>query len=329
MLVALPRRLLLHGDRRAARLRLQDGGQRAPAREAQGRRPPALARRPAVITAHADLAGHRPGRLRALVLVLAVGGAIARRGSSSAPRGASTSTSRRSTATSRRPTRRTAAGTREALDAAAQAAWLAERGADAPAASLTLVQIVDRPGTDDDKAVYEITATAARAPDARPRAATSGSSSADRVAAEPRIPPDLRARSASRAILERDGGECVWCGRPLAPGRPRPHVRARRAPAQGRAGVGGERGAGLPRVQPAARPHGAVRLPRGLRGARAGAQPGGDPSEPAAARRRDRRARRAAAGAAVPGARAAPAGSDGDGPVRRSASSSPRSTSAR
>ena len=50
VLVALPRRLLLHGDRRAARLRLQDGGQCPPAREAQGRHPSALARRPAVIT---------------------------------------------------------------------------------------------------------------------------------------------------------------------------------------------------------------------------------------------------------------------------------------
>ena len=36
--LALPRRPLLHGDRRDARLRLQDGRQRAPARQAQGRR---------------------------------------------------------------------------------------------------------------------------------------------------------------------------------------------------------------------------------------------------------------------------------------------------
>ena len=36
--LAVPRRALLHGDRRAARLRLQDRRQRAPARQAQGRR---------------------------------------------------------------------------------------------------------------------------------------------------------------------------------------------------------------------------------------------------------------------------------------------------
>ena len=60
----LPRRALLHGHRRAARLRLQDGRQRAAARQAQGGRAPPLARRAAVIPAHADLARHRPGRLR-------------------------------------------------------------------------------------------------------------------------------------------------------------------------------------------------------------------------------------------------------------------------
>ncbi len=38
--VALPRRPLLHGDRREARLRLQDGRQRPAARQAQGRRAP-------------------------------------------------------------------------------------------------------------------------------------------------------------------------------------------------------------------------------------------------------------------------------------------------
>ena len=43
VLVALPRRPLLHGHRRAARLRLQDGGQRPAAGEAQGGRAPALA----------------------------------------------------------------------------------------------------------------------------------------------------------------------------------------------------------------------------------------------------------------------------------------------
>ena len=43
---------------------------------------------------------------------------------------------------------------RETLDEAARAAWAAERP-DAATPTLTLVQIVDRPGTDDDKAIYE------------------------------------------------------------------------------------------------------------------------------------------------------------------------------
>jgi hypothetical protein len=46
--------------------------------------------------------------------------------------------------------------TREALDDAARQAWLTGRGADARTASMTLVQIVDRPGTEEDKAVYEV-----------------------------------------------------------------------------------------------------------------------------------------------------------------------------
>ena len=45
VLAPLPRRLLLHVDRREARLRLQDGGQCAAARQAQGRRAPAFTRR--------------------------------------------------------------------------------------------------------------------------------------------------------------------------------------------------------------------------------------------------------------------------------------------
>ena len=46
--VALPRRALVRGGRRAPRVRHEDGRQRAPAREAQGRRAPRLARGPAV-----------------------------------------------------------------------------------------------------------------------------------------------------------------------------------------------------------------------------------------------------------------------------------------
>jgi 5-methylcytosine-specific restriction endonuclease McrA len=40
----------------------------------------------------------------------------------------------------------------------------------------------------------------------------------DRVAAEPRIPPGLPRAERLARILERDGGHCVWCGRPLALG---------------------------------------------------------------------------------------------------------------
>jgi hypothetical protein len=44
---------------------------------------------------------------------------------------------------------------REGLEAAARDAYAAERP-DAGSADLTLVQIVDMPGTDDDKAVFEV-----------------------------------------------------------------------------------------------------------------------------------------------------------------------------
>jgi hypothetical protein len=37
----------------------------------------------------------------------------------------------------------------------------------------------------------------------------------DRVAAGPRIPPGLPRTERLARILERDGGHCVWCGRPL------------------------------------------------------------------------------------------------------------------
>jgi hypothetical protein len=47
---------------------------------------------------------------------------------------------------------------REGLEAAARAAYAAERGGAEPE-DLTLVQIVDRPGTDDDKAVFRVRAS--------------------------------------------------------------------------------------------------------------------------------------------------------------------------
>lgn len=46
---------------------------------------------------------------------------------------------------------------REGLEAAAGAAYAAERGGAEPE-ELTLVQVIDRPGTDDDKAVFRILA---------------------------------------------------------------------------------------------------------------------------------------------------------------------------
>ena len=48
---------------------------------------------------------------------------------------------------------------RDGLDAAARAAWAEARPGTEPG-DLTLVQIVDRPGTDDDKAVFRSTAGA-------------------------------------------------------------------------------------------------------------------------------------------------------------------------
>src|SRR5215208_3400782 len=46
---------------------------------------------------------------------------------------------------------------RDTLDEAARAAWAQERPGE-EAESLMLVQIVDNPGTDEDKAVYEVAA---------------------------------------------------------------------------------------------------------------------------------------------------------------------------
>jgi hypothetical protein len=43
---------------------------------------------------------------------------------------------------------------REGLETAARAAYAEQRGAEPP--ELTLVQIVDQPGTDDDKAVFAV-----------------------------------------------------------------------------------------------------------------------------------------------------------------------------
>jgi hypothetical protein len=92
----------------------------------------------------------------ALVLILAVGGAIARKRQLARTQGRfdeHLAHVNRDLAEAHAQDR---GWTRETLDSAAQAAWRAERGEEAPTANLTLVQIVDRPGTDDDKAVYEV-----------------------------------------------------------------------------------------------------------------------------------------------------------------------------
>jgi hypothetical protein len=96
------------------------------------------------------------GAFVVLVLILAVGGAIARKRQLARTRGRfdeHLAQVNRDLADAHAKDRGWA---RETLDSAARAAWLAERGEDAPSPNLTLVQIVDRPGTDDDKAVYEV-----------------------------------------------------------------------------------------------------------------------------------------------------------------------------
>ena len=85
----------------------------------------------------------------------------------------------------------------------------------------------------------------------------------------PRPSPPGAARRDPRA--RRRGMRVVRA--PAGARRPRPDLRARHPAAQGRPRVGRERGAGVPRLQPAPRASRAVRLPRRLRGARADAEP--------------------------------------------------------
>ena len=77
VLSPLPRRLLLHDDRRAAGLRLQDRGQCAAARQAQGRRAPRVARRSGV-AAHTALMPSGSSSSSSSSSSSIVGGAIAR-----------------------------------------------------------------------------------------------------------------------------------------------------------------------------------------------------------------------------------------------------------
>jgi hypothetical protein len=95
------------------------------------------------------------GVFLALLILLAVGGAYARRRQLAASRGrfdAQLARVNRDLAEAHAEDRGWA---REGLEAAARAAYAAERDGAEPA-ELTLVQIVDRPGTDEDKAVFRV-----------------------------------------------------------------------------------------------------------------------------------------------------------------------------
>jgi hypothetical protein len=92
----------------------------------------------------------------ALVIVLAVGGAFARRRQLESSRGrfdVNLAQVNEDLAAAHAEDRGWA---RDGLESAARAAYAAERDGAEPD-ELTLVQIVDRPGTDDDKAVFRVT----------------------------------------------------------------------------------------------------------------------------------------------------------------------------
>jgi hypothetical protein len=96
------------------------------------------------------------GVFAALVIVLAVGGAYARRRQLESSRGrfdVHLAQVNEDLAAAHAEDRGWA---RDGLESAARAAYASERDGAEPD-ELTLVQIVDRPGTDDDKAVFRVT----------------------------------------------------------------------------------------------------------------------------------------------------------------------------
>ena len=92
----------------------------------------------------------------ALVIVLAVGGAYARRRQLEASRGRFDEHLAQINQDLAAAHAQDRGWARDGLEAAARAAYTAERAGAEPD-DLTLVQIIDRPGTDDDRAVFRVT----------------------------------------------------------------------------------------------------------------------------------------------------------------------------
>ena len=96
------------------------------------------------------------GVFAALVILLAVGGAYARRRQLDAGRGHFDAQLARVNEDLAAAHAQDRGWAREGLEEAARAAYASERPGAEPE-ELTLVQIVDRPGTDEDKAVFRVT----------------------------------------------------------------------------------------------------------------------------------------------------------------------------
>ena len=90
-----------------------------------------------------------------LVIVLALGGAYGRRRQLEATRGSFDEHLAQVNEDLAQAHAQDRGWARDGLEAAARAVYSAERGGAEPE-ELTLVQIVDRPGTDDDKAVFRV-----------------------------------------------------------------------------------------------------------------------------------------------------------------------------